>query len=66
MKRIILLINFLTFTFFVQAQEKLSYQLNGKSIEFSISQEEVYVEFITTAKSLIQRKTKNNFNLKGR
>lgn len=31
MKRIILLINFLTLTFFVQAQEKVTYQIKGKT-----------------------------------
>lgn len=61
MKRIILIINFLIFNFILQAQEKLNYQLNGESIEFTISQEEIYVEFAINDKSTIERKTKNNF-----
>lgn len=39
MKRILLLINFVTLTVFMQAQEKVSYQLNGETIEFDVSQE---------------------------
>jgi len=61
MKRIILLINFLIFTFILQAQEKLNYQLKDESIEFTISQEEIYVEFAINDKTTIKRKTKNNF-----
>jgi hypothetical protein len=55
MKRIILLINFLTLTLFVHAQEKLNYKLNDKIIEFNISQDEIYVEFTENYNSTIQR-----------
>jgi len=61
MKRIIVLINFLTLLFFAQAQEKVTYQLNGKTIEFNISQEEMYVEFAENQKSAIQRISKDGF-----
>ncbi len=61
MKRIILLISFLTVPFFMQAQEKMTFQLNGKTIEFNISQEEMYVEYAENQKSAVQRMSKNGF-----
>lgn len=54
MKRIILLINILTLTFFMQAQEKMSFQLNGEIIEFNISEEEMYVEYAENQKSAVK------------
>ncbi len=59
MKRIILLINFLTLTIFAQEQEKINYQLNGKNIEFNVSQEEFYVEFTKHQKPSLQRISKD-------
>lgn len=61
MKRIILLIIFLTLTFFMQAQEKMTYHLNGETIEFNISKEEMYVEFVDYQKSAVQRISKDGF-----
>lgn len=61
MKRIILLVNILTLTFFVQAQEKMTFQLNRETIEFTISQEEMYVEFAENQKSAVQRISKDGF-----
>lgn len=61
MKRIILLINLLTLTIILHAQEKMTYELNGKNIEFTISQEEIYVEFSENDKSAIQRNSKEGF-----
>lgn len=61
MKRIILLINILTLTFFMQAQEKMSFQLNGEIIEFNISEEEMYVEYAENQKSAVQRMSKDGF-----
>ena len=45
----------------MNAQEKIDYQLNNKKIEFTISQEEIYVEFETSQKSELQRKAKEKF-----
>jgi subtilisin family serine protease len=59
MKRILLLINLVVFTANLQAQEKLNYQLNKKNIEFTISQNEVYVEFTSEQKVGIQKLLKN-------
>ena len=61
MKRIILLISFLTVSFFMQAQEKINFQLNGETIEFNISQEEMYVEYAENQKSAVQRISKDGF-----
>lgn len=61
MKQIILLINILTLTFFMQAQEKMSFQLNGEIIEFNISKEEMYVEYAENQKSAVQRMSKDGF-----
>lgn len=61
MKRIILLISFLTVPFFMQAQEKINFQLNGETIEFNISQEEIYVEYAENQKSAVQRISKDGF-----
>ena len=61
MKRIILIISFLIVTFFVQAQEKMTFQLNGETIEFTISQEEIYVEYAENQKSAIQRMSADGF-----
>ena len=61
MKRIILLIHFLTLTFFMQAQEKVTYQLNGETIAFTISQKEMYVEYAVNQKTAIQRMSKDGF-----
>ncbi|NHN24852.1 S8 family serine peptidase [Flavobacterium jejuense] len=55
MKQKILIINFLILTFFMQGQEKMTYKLHDKVIEFIISQEEIYVEFAKNNKSSIQR-----------
>ncbi|MEN8857750.1 MAG: hypothetical protein ABF260_06760, partial [Flavobacteriaceae bacterium] len=61
MKQIILLISFLTVTFFMQAQEKMTIQLNGSTIEFNISQDEIYVEFAENQKSTVRRISKDGF-----
>lgn len=61
MKRTILLINFLTLTFFMQAQEKMTFQLNGETIEFDISKEEIYVEYAENQKSAVERISKGGF-----
>ncbi|MGX1025273.1 hypothetical protein [Psychroflexus sp. MBR-150] len=61
MKRTILLIYFLTLSLFLHAQEKLNYELNGKNIEFSISQTEIYVEFTPTQKIAIQQYAEQGF-----
>lgn len=61
MRRAILLIPFLTLSLFLHAQEKLNYELNGKNIEFTISQEEIYVEFIPTQKIAIKEYAEQEF-----
>lgn len=61
MKRIIVLINILAFSFFLQAQEKVSYKINGKNIEFKISKNEIYVEYNSSQKSSIQNISKKGF-----
>lgn len=61
MKQIILLVQLLAFTFIMNAQEKIDYQLNNKKVEFTISQEEIYVEFESSQKPELQRQTKNKF-----
>lgn len=61
MKRILLLTSFLLFAFAIQAQEKLNYQLDGNTVEFTISQEEIYVEFILTQKIALQQYAKQGF-----
>lgn len=60
MKQIILLITLLI-TFSIQAQEKLNFNLNGENIEFTISQEELYVEYEASQKSSIQRIANDEF-----
>ncbi len=55
MKRVISLISFLALVFASQAQERLNYKLNGEIIEFTTSQEEIYVEFDPNQKSDVQR-----------
>ncbi len=45
----------------MQAQEKMTFQLNGETIEFIISQEEMYVEFADNQKSAVQRFSKDGF-----
>ena len=46
----------------MQAQEKMTFQLNGKTIEFNISQEEMYVEYAENQKSAVQRKLPKGFH----
>jgi hypothetical protein len=60
MKQIILLITLLI-TFSIQAQEKLNFNLNGENIEFTISQEELYVEYEASQKLSIQRIANDEF-----
>ncbi|MCT4602972.1 MAG: S8 family serine peptidase [Marinifilum sp.] len=55
MKKYILSVIILFSVMKLHAQEKLNYQLNGKNIEFSISKNEIYVEFETTQKNTLQR-----------
>ncbi|MFK7796792.1 MAG: S8 family serine peptidase [Aureispira sp.] len=62
MKRIVLLINFLTLTLFAQAQEQLNYKINGQTIEFSISDQEMYVEFAKGQKETLQGISKNGLD----
>jgi subtilisin family serine protease len=45
----------------MQAQEKMTYHLNGETIEFNISKEEMYVEFVDYQKSAVQRISKDGF-----
>lgn len=61
MKRIIVLINIIAISFFVQAQEKLNYKINGKNIEFKISKNEIYVEYNSNQKSSINNISKKGF-----
>ncbi|TVZ28762.1 putative secreted protein (Por secretion system target) [Gillisia sp. Hel_I_86] len=60
MKQIILLITLLI-TFFIQAQEKLNFNLNGENIEFTISQEQLYVEYEASQKLAILRIANDEF-----
>ncbi|MBC6401181.1 MAG: hypothetical protein GDA51_13370 [Ekhidna sp.] len=55
MKRIISLINLLAFATVLYGQEKMSYQLNGKNVEFTISQERMYLEYAANQKSAVQK-----------
>ncbi|MEN8913312.1 MAG: S8 family serine peptidase [Polaribacter sp.] len=45
----------------MQAQEKMTIQLNGSTIEFNISQDEIYVEFAENQKSTVRRISKDGF-----
>ena len=45
----------------MQAQEKMTYLLNGSTIEFNITQGEIYVEFAENQKSTVRRISKDGF-----
>lgn len=61
MKQIILLVQLLTFTFIVNAQENRIFQLNDRTIEFTVSQDEIYVEFESSKKAYVQKQAKEGY-----
>lgn len=61
MKRIMLLVQFLAFTLIVNAQENRTYQLNDRTIEFTVSQEEIYVEFESSKKASVQKQANERY-----
>ncbi|BDD13050.1 hypothetical protein FUAX_54820 (plasmid) [Fulvitalea axinellae] len=60
--RSFLFVLFFSWSFSLYAQEKLGYRHQGKNIEFTVSQEEVYVEFATSQKSTLRANSNSKMN----
>lgn len=54
-----ILVAFITLS--LHAQEKMSLNLLGENIEFTISNDEIFVEYKTVERTIIQQKIKDNF-----
>src|SRR5690606_26069030 len=61
MKKPLILIFVIQLFITSQAQETIYYEVDGKHIEYTISQKEVYVEFNSEAKSLLKSFAKENY-----
>jgi subtilisin family serine protease len=62
MKKSIILIFFIQLFIVSQAQEKIQYEINDRIIEFTISHEEIYVEFDSEVKLLVKKYAKDEYN----
>lgn len=61
MKKLILILTFLSFNFSIKAQEKINYTDKSKKIEFEISKDEFYTEFSPNDTQLLENKSENDF-----
>jgi len=61
MKQIVLTCMIILWGMTVKSQEKMSYQLKGQLIEFSISQNEIYIRFDKDQKVVIEKQFRQNF-----
>ncbi|RTY83161.1 hypothetical protein EKL99_06200 [Flavobacterium sp. ZB4P23] len=61
MKKLILILTFLSFNFSIKVQEKINYTDKSKKIEFEISKDEFYTEFSPNDTQLLENKSENDF-----